>query len=280
VFQLPVVSYPEEPPPGVMGDYEHLLPSLVSPAGLHWSYGAIRGTARGDWQLTLPIEDQDRLLEDLASAGFCAVEIDRDGYAGASDPTTATEAALGAPIATAASSHLAAFDLRPLTTSLRASLGDTGLEQRRERVLRPVLASVNGSLVDTTGSTPFQWAGGVSTVTVSNMGTEPVQVTLALEVTGVGPAVRRVTATSPGVGPGTQEVSSNHAESLSMPLRVPPGRTLVELTTTGKSTTVPGTEGRVTADLKLADMKLTATAAAPNMAALQQFAAASPRSLR
>ena len=97
VLQLPVTSFPEEPPSGSMGDYDHLLPGIFSPSRLSWSYGGIRGTQRADWQLALPVGDQKRLLEDAAAAGFCAVEIDHDGYTEASDPSLLTEQLVGAP---------------------------------------------------------------------------------------------------------------------------------------------------------------------------------------
>jgi hypothetical protein len=92
VLQLPVVAFPEEPPAGRMGDYDHLLPAVMSPSSLSWSHGAIRGTSRADWQLALPVAQTGRLLEDAAAAGFCAVEVDRDGYARAPIPAPRSRA--------------------------------------------------------------------------------------------------------------------------------------------------------------------------------------------
>ena len=132
-----------------MADYDHLLPAINSPASLSWSYGAIRGTSRADWQLAMPVGDERQLLEDAAAAGFCAVELDRDGYLTSSDPLAAVERVVGPPVARAPNANLVAYDLRPLLSQLRSSLGDDGITRRRAEVLRPVFASLAGSLVET-----------------------------------------------------------------------------------------------------------------------------------
>ncbi len=278
VFQLPVTAFPEEPPPGVMGDYDHFLPAVAAPAGMTWSYGAIRGTARADWQLALPIRDQKRLLEDVAAAGFCSVEINHDGYAGVTDPSPATERLTGTPVASAPGSHLTAYDLRPLAATLKATLGDAGLRARRDQVLHPVVASVTGSLVDLSRGTPFQWTGPRTTVSVSNLGASPVETTLSMVVTGVGDAPRTITVTAPDSS-HTLVTSASAPTTVVLHVRALPGTTRVELTSTGDVVGVPGTEGKTLAALKVSDLRLVTTGAT-SAASLQQFAAASPRSLR
>jgi hypothetical protein len=275
VFQLPVVSFPEEPPPGTMGDYDHLLPSLASPAGLQWSYGAIRGTSRADWQLALPVNDPQALLGDLAAAGFCAVEVDRDGYAATTDPTPQFAAALGAAIADAPSDHLVAYDLRRLAAGGATSSSTS----QRDQVLHPVVASLDGSLVDTTEAKPFQWTGPQATVKVANLGRAPVAVTLTFDVAGTGPVGRTVTVTAPGSSPATLRVSDTRTGTVTLALDVPPGTSLVRVTSTGDVATVPYSNGQRFAALKVTDLRLSSTSGV-NVASLQQFAAASPPSTR
>ncbi len=279
VFQLPVVSFPEEPAPGEMGDYDHLLPSLASPAGLTWSYGAIRGTASADWQLALPVGDQRRLLQDVAAAGFCAVEIDRDGYAGGSDPSAATAGLLGQPIAAAPGEHLAAYDLRALGDSLRQSLGAAALAKRRAEVLAPVVASLSGSLVDIDGERPQQWTGPEATLTISNLGDDPVAVTVSMTVAGNGEVPRTVTVSGPGVTTQVVTAATSSGRPVTFSLPVPPGSTAVTIATSGEVAAVPGTEGRQLASLLVSDLRVTSDDPV-NTASLQQFAADSPRSTR
>ena len=279
VFQLPVVAYPEETPPGAMGDYDHLLPSTASPTSLRWSYGAIRGTSRADWQLALPIGNQRRLLEDLAAAGFCAVEIDRDGYEGANDPSASTTGVLGDPVATAQREHLVAWDLRGLADTQTAELGADGMARRRDAVLRPLVASMAGSLVDSSKSQPYQWTGPTAIITASNMGPGSVIATLNFTVAGNGDTERTVTLTGPGVARQQFKVSATQPQTVTVQLSLPPGRTEVQLEATGGITTIPGTQGGDHASLKVSDLRL-ATPAPLNAASLQQFAEATPPSLR
>ena len=275
VFQLPVVAFPEEAPPGSMADYEHLLPALASPTSLSWSYGAIRGTARADWQLALPVGDQRRLLVDVAAAGFCAVSIDRDGYAGSSDPTDTTTDVLGQPVATAMGENLVAYDLGPLTDAL----GPGDLQRQREAVLRPVVASLAGSLVDTSDGTPSQLTGPTAVVTVSNLGARPVATTITFDLVGVGPAERTVTISGAGVQQQVVRVSDRQPLQVTVPVTARPGRNEVTLESTGGVLSVPGTEGRDQAALRVRDLRLT-TNAGVNAASLQQLLAATPPSLR
>ncbi|MGA8979848.1 MAG: hypothetical protein WB473_12130, partial [Pedococcus sp.] len=279
VFQLPVMAFPEEAAPGRMADYDHLLPAVVSPSSLSWSYGAIRGTQRADWQQALPVGDQRALLEDVAGAGFCAVSIDRDGYAGSMDPTDTTAEVLGPPIATAAGEHLAAYDLGPLAHSLTASLDTTGVQGLREAVLHPVIASLGGSLVDTSDGPPSQWTGPTAVVTVGNLGAAPIPTTLSFELVGAGPEQRTVTISGPGVRRQVVRVSDTTPQRVTVTAPAVPGRTEVTLEATGGIATVPGTEGHGQAALLVRDLRL-ATTSGVNAASLQQFLAATPPSLR
>ncbi|WP_406831820.1 hypothetical protein ABEG17_03095 [Pedococcus sp. KACC 23699] len=274
IFQLPVVAYPEEAPPGNMADYDHLLPSISSPDSLSWSYGAIRGTQRSDWQQALPVSDQRRLLEDVAAAGFCAVSIDRDGYAGSGDPTDLTGDLLGEPVATAAGESLAAYDLRPLA----ARLSGAG-QQRRDAVLRPVVASLGGSLVKLSDGVPSQTTGPTALVTLSNMGAAPVPTTLTFELSSTGPEQRSVTISGPGIQRQVVRVSDTRPQEVSVDLTAPRGSTKVTLEATGGIAPVPGTEGREQAALVVRNLRLSTTVGV-NAASLQQFLAASPPSLR
>ena len=138
IFQLPVVPFPEQAPTLTMTDYDQLRPYVVS-SGLRWSYGAMRGTAAADWQLALPSLGADgALVDDLASAGFCAVEVDTRGLTQPAATVTTLTSALGAPIATTPDGQLVAFDLRGHRTALIGSLGSSAVQQRGDRVLNRV----------------------------------------------------------------------------------------------------------------------------------------------
>lgn len=79
VFQLPVRSYPDGDRPLPMGPYDHAKLYLVSHT-LRWSYPAL-SNQQVRWQQATTLLPVARLVPELASQGFAAVEIDRDGYA-------------------------------------------------------------------------------------------------------------------------------------------------------------------------------------------------------
>ncbi|RFA08430.1 hypothetical protein B7R54_03725 [Subtercola boreus] len=82
VVQLPLKGFPETGPIGLMGDYDEILPSVVSPRGadaLRWSYGAVIGTASSDyWKAasTMPGAFASATFE----SGACAIMVDTFAY--------------------------------------------------------------------------------------------------------------------------------------------------------------------------------------------------------
>ncbi len=137
VFQAPVMPFPENAPIAAMKDYDQLR-SYVESSDLRWSYGAMRGTSAGDWQLVLPaVTDTAPFTSDLAAADFCALEVDRAGLTESAPVVTALTDALGAPLSTSSDGRLLAFDLRPLRASLVASVGSFGVQERGAAVLQP-----------------------------------------------------------------------------------------------------------------------------------------------
>lgn len=79
VFQLPVASFPEEPPIFEMGDYEHFRPYLYT-NNLHYSYGANKGRGDADWQISIAELNPKDMISKLEKIGFSAILINRRGY--------------------------------------------------------------------------------------------------------------------------------------------------------------------------------------------------------
>ncbi|HVW04810.1 MAG TPA: hypothetical protein VHB78_07355 [Vicinamibacterales bacterium] len=79
VFQLPLRLYPDGDSPLRMQPYDHARMYLVSRT-LRWSYPAL-SNQQVRWQQATSLLPVARLVPELASQGFSAIEIDRDGYA-------------------------------------------------------------------------------------------------------------------------------------------------------------------------------------------------------
>jgi hypothetical protein len=94
VFQMPVVVFPEAPPQFQLGDSEHFRPFLATNA-LRFSYGAIKGRSRGQWQRDLARMPTAELVKALESYGFAAIYLNRRGFADRGERLLAELAALG-----------------------------------------------------------------------------------------------------------------------------------------------------------------------------------------
>ncbi|HEV3118780.1 MAG TPA: hypothetical protein VGY58_17145, partial [Gemmataceae bacterium] len=113
IFQLPYMSFPENGPLCRIGDYEPVRGYLHS-YSLRWSYGAVKGRKADAWQRTvagLPVAD---MVQNLTTAGFQGIYIDRRGYEdkGASLERDLTELRGRTPL-TSPNGRLSFFDIRP-----------------------------------------------------------------------------------------------------------------------------------------------------------------------
>jgi len=80
-FQWPAYPYPETVPPGTIADYDGLRPYLHDDSDMRWSYGAVKGRPRADWQRVAndqvgPIGS----LPGMLGLGFSGYWIDTFGY--------------------------------------------------------------------------------------------------------------------------------------------------------------------------------------------------------
>lgn len=231
VFQLPIVRFPESPPPGQMRDYDHLLPYLTS-TSLHWSYGAMRGTSRADWQLGLPTKDLRATAEDLAAAGFCAIEVDTSGYSTANNPAAELARTAGPPVSASSDGRLVAFDLRSLCSRLRAREGAVAVATRGQRVLHPLVAEASGYDPEEVDGRIVRWQGPRGSITLGNMtgGTvRDVRVTFELRAANQRSWVATV------IAPDGREqellIPASAKRSVTITSDVPPGRSQILLST-------------------------------------------------
>ena len=96
VFQLPVLGFPEVPPPGTMRDYDHFRPFLAT-NHLRFSYGVLKNRARGHWQQELEKLPVPQFVRELEAAGFSALYVNAHGLPGGAKPLLDKLAAAGYP---------------------------------------------------------------------------------------------------------------------------------------------------------------------------------------
>jgi hypothetical protein len=93
VFQIPIMDFPESPAPGI-GSYDHFRPYLYS-RQLRFSFGTDKGRPEADWQRQLAGLSLDGLVAQLASDGFAAIYVNRNGLAGNGDDLVKAFKAMG-----------------------------------------------------------------------------------------------------------------------------------------------------------------------------------------
>ena len=245
VFQLPVMPYPENPPVHDMASYAHFLPYLTSHS-LRWSYGAFRGTTLGDWQLALPQpstrSSTASLVDDLVATRFCAVEVDRDGFA---DRAATLEAdlrtRLGAPISTTRDGRLLAWDLTPERIALISRLGAEQVKATSDLVLHPlVVYTAHGAYdVEHQSKMPYQWTGPSPEIDVHNFGQTIIDnVRLTFSLSAPDSAPRRFTVHLPNGDVQMVDVPGGGTQQVRVVINAAFGRNAVIITTTGAGETL------------------------------------------
>ena len=108
ILELPLSPYPETAPVNRMADYSHLWTYIYSD-DLRWSYGAMKGTALGDWGMDVQ-NDPAALLTRARAAGFCGIQVDTWAFATLADAVD-DQLAFGDPDVVSSSGRWAFFDL-------------------------------------------------------------------------------------------------------------------------------------------------------------------------
>ena len=226
VFQLPVMSFPEHPPIGDVGGYDHLRGYILGSNKLRWSAGGITGRD-ADWQQTWESQPVDHMVKGLAAVGFDALYVDTWAYP---DRGAALHESLvpltGPPAGESAYGRMRWYDLRDVRDTLTAEgLGPGDMEDLRSAVLAPLGMTFEGIHEEEVGPTwPFRWMAPEATVVLDNPGDAEREVLLRL--TPMGPAGSTLTATGPGIVDGSGVFPVGRPAELR--LRLAPGSTSIE----------------------------------------------------
>jgi len=140
VFQLPVMSFPENPKIHRMSDYD-LARAYLHSRRLRWSYGAIKGRESYVWSRDVAARPGQEMAEALAWAGFGGVYIDRFGYTdnGAKIENELSSALSMTPIISP-NGRQAFFDLTGYQQRLKEKYPQEQWAAKREAALQPVIA--------------------------------------------------------------------------------------------------------------------------------------------
>ncbi len=120
IFQWPVYPFPEAKPPGQIRDYDNMRGYLHDHKHLDWSYGAVKGRPRADWQQAANARGPIASLPGMVGLGFTGYWFDTFGY---DAPTLASIRAglakkLGVEPLVSRDKRFLFYDLRPYAQQL------------------------------------------------------------------------------------------------------------------------------------------------------------------
>lgn len=130
IFQWPVYGYPESSRPGHIPGYDHLLGYLHDDSNMRWSYGAVKGRPRADWQNTAGTQGPIAALPGLLGLGFTGYWLDSFGYDDAQFAALRAQLRrkLGVDPVTSPDRRFLFYDLRPY----KQKLGESDAALRRQ----------------------------------------------------------------------------------------------------------------------------------------------------
>lgn len=188
IFQLPFMSFPENPPVGRMKDYD-LLRGYLHSDHLRWSYGTIKGREGNAWLRETAAKPVNELLETLVWAGFSGVYVDRHGF---QDDAARVESELfdvlqELPIYSL-ERKLAFYDLTRYRAQMERRTPRAEWASRREAALDPPLTLWRDGFSDPEGTSehPWRWGGATGRIELINRTRRTQKVRLEMTVLANG----------------------------------------------------------------------------------------------
>jgi phosphoglycerol transferase len=182
IFQLPVVSFPENPRVNRLLDYD-LARGYLHSKTLRWTYGAIKGRDADVWQRMVAARPVREMIETLAWSGFSGIYIDRFGFAdSAASIESELRQRLGARPLRSPNERLLFFDLTGYRNQIMASVAEKERVERQQAALYPVMALWQSGFQDQEGSVSdnWRWCGAEGEMKIINPTGRPQQVKLEM----------------------------------------------------------------------------------------------------
>ncbi len=191
VFEVPVVSFPDDPGSGRL-----LAPATRPGSTLDYSAGFFRG-GRDDWQLSWCRRPTEQFVRAIAATGFDALLVQQDHHLVRDREELDRQLAsvLGAPSGVSPDGTFAWYDLRPLRAEMVERHGETAVDAAGELVRRPIGVDysgvtelrMKGRVMDDGGDVVLRRLDDDSspvevTMQVSSGGTRPEQVVRTVEL--------------------------------------------------------------------------------------------------
>jgi phosphoglycerol transferase len=217
VFELPVMVFPEAPPINDVGGYEMLRPFLFTKT-LRFSYGAIRGRTREDWQGEAEKLPAGQMIDELERFGFSAIYLNRACYTDRGEDLLKTFAAQGRNVILEDDRHeQVCVGLQP---SSHPELPHT--EDRAQ-------ITFHSGWTANKPTASEQWSSGNATLSFFNEQRQPASYSVRCLVASYSP--RSVTMLMNGKVIWSAQIGANQAVALVTVVEAGHGNNVIEFTT-------------------------------------------------
>jgi phosphoglycerol transferase len=223
VFQLPSVPFPEVPPVGTMGCYDHFRAYLHS-RHLRWSHGTIPGREADGWRTRIAEMPPEEQAPTLVYSGFRGIWIDRSAYPDqGADLEARLTRVMGCGPMISGDGRYSLFPLTDYAKTLRSRCTEAEWLARRDEARRPVMVCWGSGFFPEERSPQgtFHWARDRSEMKLVNDGICPREVTLRMRCSSAmpGPCKLRIR----GLGWDTTLDIDSRGQSVERKLILPPG---------------------------------------------------------
>lgn len=226
IFQLPVVSFPENPRVNRMTDYD-LVKGYLHGTRLRWSYGAIKGRENDAWQRWVTGKPAPDMVGTLAQAGFGGIYVDRFGYVdNGAKVETDLAGVIGKPPIVSENGRLTFFNMTEFERHMREQSPQGEWEARRQAALNPLLTVWQSGCSDVEGTADnhWRWCGSDGRFYIVNNTPQTKHATLEMSFATGGPAKVQLSSVFFNEELSISQTNTGFTRSIT----IPPGRHAID----------------------------------------------------
>lgn len=239
IFQMPYVSFPEQPPVNQMGGYD-LAKGYLHSTNLKWNFGATTGRESDAWQKNTINKTLDEMIETLSLAGFKGIYIDRNGYA---DKGIEIEGKLSSILKTkpliSENQRLSFFNMETYNKEVENKYTKNELNLKRDNALHPVLLTWKNGFygLEQNESGSWRWSQDKSSMIINNYSSKERIVTIEMSFQTGYEQLSSLFIETPTF---KEELKVNNKEKKYIKtIRIPSGSYIIKFTSNAEKVNVP-----------------------------------------
>lgn len=182
IFQLPIMSFPENPKIRQMKDYD-LAKGYLHSSRLKWSYGVVKNREGDVWQKIVTARPVNEMVESLSIAGFSGIWIDRFGYSDdGANPERELASLLQSTPLVSGNGRLVFYNLTDYARKLREKFTDPDWQAKYDEVINPLLPLWQDGFSDEErgGENYWRWCADKGRMEIVNNSRRTKDVTLEM----------------------------------------------------------------------------------------------------